>query len=139
MRRISRRTFVALSAGVGAIAAGAIVLRGFGSDGCASAEGVDAVRCRLAAFLSDPSGVAALGDAASDSLRASAGAFAAAIAPASESEPERWFATVGNDAFGSHLRDRARADRAAAEIVVVDGWPLSRTEAQLCVLWSLVR
>lgn len=139
MKRISRRAFLAVGAGAGALIAGGLVLRGRGRGGCAAAEGVDAVRCRLAAFLSDADGVSALGEVSRRSNGDDVAALAVAIAPASATDPERWFATVGNDGFGVHLRARARADFAAGEVLIVDGWRLSRTESQVCALWSLVR
>jgi hypothetical protein len=46
-------------------------------------------------------------------------------------------AIEGREARRSVLRQQATRDYAAGDVVLVDGWVLSRTEAQLCTLVSL--
>jgi hypothetical protein len=65
--------------------------------------------------------------------------LARGAAPLDMAAPLRFDSTAGGDreARRSALRQQAMQDYAAGNVVLVDGWVLSRTEAQLCALVAL--
>lgn len=57
-----------------------------------------------------------------------------------ESDPDRLRRYVGEavaDGSAPRLRDRIRSEFARGELVAVDGWQITRTEARLCALAAL--
>jgi hypothetical protein len=129
----TRRTFLAgLAAG---IVGAAIGLRLYWSGGGATRDAL-----RLAGVLRHPDGAVLLGrlylaghPQEADAARLST-LIAAALDPALTP-----VSSATDEALRAGLEEKIRTDFTSGEMVAVDGWLLSVTEARLCALVSLLR
>lgn len=80
-----------------------------------------------------------IGDAvlATDSVERDVTALCAAVAPSGIDDPVAWCTDTAPASITEHVHDASSGDFVSGEVLVVEGWRLSRTEAALAALVAL--